>query len=495
MCDERINICGRSGEASPSAGIRRFFEPEAIAVIGASPHAHHVTGRPVRLLKAKRFPGRIYPVNPRCDEIMGLRAYPDVEALPEVPDVALILVSASRAPEAVEACARKGIPFVAVFAAGFSEVGPRGQALEHRLRDAVRSTRTRIVGPNCYGSMNVIGGVPLGFASALGMDAYPVGSVGFYSQSGAFVFGFLTLGMEEGLGFSYVLNGGNAVDVDACDMLEFLAADADTEIAAAYLEDCPDLERLEKAVGRCRKAGKPVVILAAGGTALGQKAARAHTAAGGLGGAEAELIAGWPGVHMPADADEMLDVLVGLSVRSGRTPRWEGDGVAVVTTSGALGVLFADAADRLGLALPPPGDEVARRLDRILPAYASTQNPIDTSAMVVVHPELVIRILDVLREDPSYACVVLMLSTPTGDLGEELPRRLTSALEDFEKPVVVVVTGGRETTSHFCRGIREAGLPLFQAPHRAARAIAAAMPSRTRDGRPGVSRLADGPRP
>lgn len=88
-----------------------------------------------------------------------------------------------------------------------------------------------------------------------------------------------------------------------------------------------------------------------------------------------------------------------------------------------------------------------------------------------------------------------MLSTPTGDLGEELPRRLTSALEDFEKPVVVVVTGGRETTSHFCRGIREAGLPLFQAPHRAARAIAAAMPSRTRDGRPGVSRLADGPRP
>lgn len=416
-------------------------------------------------------------MNPRSEEVAGLPCYATIEDLPETPDVALIVVRAARVPEALAACARRGVPFAIVFAAGFAEVGGPGEELEAQIREIVRSTGIRVVGPNCYGSLNVLRGIPLGFATPLELAEYPKGPIGLFSQSGAFGFGFFTMAIEAGLGFGYVLNSGNSVDVGVCDMLEFLAEDPDTRVVAAYVEGIRDEPRFAAAVRACLARGKPVVVLKVGRSEAAARASRAHTASETGDPRAFRALAERLGITLVDDPDELLDALKGFAYAfadPAGVPRLpEGRGVAVLTTSGASGILFAEAAESLGLRLPPLEGDALAGVAGVLPPYGTSANPIDTTAAILDRPNLVPEVLDAIREDRRFASAVVLVSTPTGPWARTLAGGIREAAGRFGRPVAVAVTSGEAYTTDFRRLMAEAGIPVFQSPHRAARALAA----------------------
>ena len=483
--------CGRVYPSLMPSGapLSRLFRPAAIAVVGASPNPDHIGGRPLRFLLEKGYRGRLYPVNARRAEIAGIRCYSRIDDIPEVPDVALIMTRASLVPAAIEACASKGVSFAVVFAAGFAEASEAGRRLESRVRGVVDSTGLRVVGPNCYGCLNVVDGIPLGFAAPLGFDAYPRGPVGLFSQSGAFGFSFLTAAAEEGLGFSYLLNTGNSVDVELSDFLEFAADDPDTSVVAGYVEGVRDGVRFARAARSCLAAGKPVVLLKVGGIAVSQRAIRSHT--GTLAGSRTafEAAAARLGVLTVRDPEELLDVTKALVARhqavaghragAQRRARWEARPsnrrVAVITTTGASGIFFAEAADGLGLELPAPSEETHARLREVLPPYAVPANPVDTTAAVLDRPRMIGEALVALEEAEEFGSAAVLLSMPGPELARPFFEGIQAGASRFGRPVVAAVAAGPAYTAEFRTLMSGGPVPLYPSPRRAAVALRALL--------------------
>jgi acyl-CoA synthetase (NDP forming) len=448
-----------------------------VAVVGASPRLDQIGGRPLRFLLEKGYSGRVYPVDARRLEIGGVRCYPRIEDLPEAPDVALIMTRASLVPGSLEACARRGIPFAVVFAAGFAEASEGGRALEDRIRGIVEKTGLRVVGPNCYGCLNVVDGIPLGFAAPLGFETYPKGPVGLFSQSGAFGFSFLSAAAEEGVGFSYLVNTGNSVDVELGDFLEFAAEDRDTSVVAGYVEGIRDGVRFARAARSCLAAGKPVVLLKVGGVAASERAIHSHT--GALAGSRAafEAAAARLGVVTVRDPEELLDVTRALMAR--QAARWDrrpfSRRVAVITTTGASGILFAEAGEDLGLELPVPREETLARLSEVLPPYATPANPVDTTAAVLDRPRMLEDALGALENATEFGSAAVLLSMPGPELARPFAEGIRSGAVRFGRPVVAAVAAGPRYTEDFRALMAGGPIPVFASPRRAALALRAIL--------------------
>ncbi|MFZ5827794.1 MAG: acetate--CoA ligase family protein [Bacillota bacterium] len=449
--------------------LERFFNPRSVAVVGASTDEKSISGRPIFNLKLHEFKGPIYPVNPKYTEVQGYRAYPTIKELPGPVDVAMLAVNSSRVLASLEECAAAGVKFAIVFSAGFAETGLEdGAALQARMRELARESGMRIVGPNCIGSLNVTGKVPLGFAVPFSDKEFPEGPISFVSQSGAYGYGFMTLASEHGLGFRYIANPGNQVDLDSVDFLQFFADDPETRIVTGYIEGIQDGRRFAEAARTCARAGKPMVILKSGRSQLGQRAAASHTAS--LAGSETafDAIAQKYGVIIVHDVEEMLDTLKVLL--QGKYPR-TGLGVGVVTTSGASGIMAADAAHTEGVAMAELSEETRRRLGQFIPAFGSISNPVDLTAMVLNDSTLYIRAFDIMREAPEVGALAVMLSSPTGALKDRTFADIRATAEQSEKPMVVVATSGEAYTAEFRSLVHRHGLPVFTSPWRAFRAL------------------------
>lgn len=452
-----------------AAELERFFNPRSVALIGASTDTGSINGRPIYNLNLHRFPGAIYPVNPKYAEVQGHRAYASIRDVPEPVDVAMVAVNSARVIQSLEECAAAGVKFAMVFSAGFAETGQsEGAALQDRMRQLAAETGMRIIGPNCIGSLNVPARIPLGFAVPFSEQQFPEGPVSFVSQSGAFAYGFMTLAGEHGLGFRYIGNPGNQADLDSIDFLQFFADDPGTRIVAGYIEGIRDGARFVAAAQACARAGKPLVILKAGRSQLGQKAAASHTAS--LAGSETAFaaVARRYGVITVQDVEELLDVLKTL-VQAKLPAR--GRGVGIVTTSGASGILAADACAAEGVAVAELSLETRQRLGEFIPAYGSTLNPVDLTAMVLNDTSLYIKAYDALREAPEVGALAVMLSSPRGSLAETTFRDIAATARHTEKPLVVAATSGEAYTAEFRQMVQSIGLPVFTSPWRAARAL------------------------
>lgn len=358
--------------------LARLLRPGSVAVVGASAAPGKIGAIPVAMLRAYDFPGKVYPVNPKADEICGYRAVPDIAAIGEPVDLAVIAIPASGVLEALEACARIGTRAAVVFSSGFAEVSAEGEAAQASMAALARRTGMRIVGPNTLGVANINAGLVASFCPFFRPRFAPGGAIGLVSQSGAFGGYVANLAQGRGLSFSSWITTGNEVDVDVADGIAYLADDPDTRVILTYMEGARNGPKLIAALERAQAAGKPVIALKVGRTQAGAEAAASHTAS--LAGADAvyDAVLAQYGAYRAASVAEWFEL--GYAYAVGRPPR--NRTIGLVTVSGGVGVMMADEAVAGGLDPTPLGPEAQDAIRAIVP-FAGTRNPVDVTGQMI----------------------------------------------------------------------------------------------------------------
>lgn len=335
-----------------------LFAPRAVALVGASGDAAKNTARPQRFLKKHGYPGRIVPVNPAREEVLGVRAYPSLAQAPPGIEHAFVMAPGEAVERALEDCGRQGVPVMSVYSDGFADAGPGGAARQARLAARARELGVRVLGPNSMGIVDIPARVALTVSAALEMDSLPSGTTSIVSQSGTMLGAVLSRGAARGLGFAKLVSIGNECDLGVGELVELLAEDSGTRAILLFLEAVRDAERLAGAARKAHAAGKPVVAYKLGRSSLGEALARSHT--GALAGSDAALDAYFRDCGILRV--DLLETLVEIApLVAGRPPPGlaRAPRVAVVTTTGGGAATVVDRLGTLGIE-PPAPDEVLR---------------------------------------------------------------------------------------------------------------------------------------
>jgi len=340
-----------------------IFHPRSIAVVGASTSPWSaVTNLFLSTLPPFGYKGEIYPINPRMDEVSGLKAYPNVRDVPGVVDHVICMIPAEATRQLLEDCVAKGVKTVHLYTSGFAETGEVDRVrLQDELVSIARSGGTRIIGPNCMGIY--CPGSGISYCADFPKER---GNVGFISQSGSYSILVVRGAAARGVRFSKVVSYGNASDIDEIELLDYMSHDPETEVIAAYIEGTKDGPRLRKVLTEAA-AKKPVIIIKKGGTAAGSRGTISHT--GALAGDDAvwEALLKQTGAIRVEDFEEMIDLLV--TFRFFQLPH--GRRVAVVGLGGGASVRASDECESGGLSLPPAPEELVAELKRFIPVAGS----------------------------------------------------------------------------------------------------------------------------
>ncbi|OAE61479.1 6-carboxyhexanoate--CoA ligase [Achromobacter insolitus] len=390
----------------PDPSLSRLFDPQGIAIVGASATPGKIGAMPITLLLQHGYSGRIIPVNPRADIIAGLPALPGLDALDDAVDLAILAVPAAHAAQALERARPGQVGAAVVFTSGFSETGMDGAAQQERLCAIARERGIRLLGPNCLGFMNVRRNVYATFSPAPANGVVAPGGIGMVSQSGAFGAYAYSMARERGLGLSHWISTGNEADIDVADCIEWLARDTDTRVIMAYMEGCRDGAKLRRALAAARNADKPVVVTKIGRTQAGAQAAASHTAA--LAGDDAvyDALFRQYGALRARTIEEFFNL--GYALDTWKRPP-QGRRLGIFTISGGVGALMADEAADTGLALPEPAADAQARLLQRVP-FASGRNPVDVTGQAVSEPGLLLATADDMLADGRYDALAVFLA-------------------------------------------------------------------------------------
>ena len=442
--------------------LAHICNPESVALVGASDKEGSF-GR--LFLEGLRDAGcrKIYPVNPKREEILGIKAYPSIGAVPDRVDLAILLTPTGVVLDLVKECVASGVKGAVVFASGFGELGPEGKELEREIGRIGREGGTRVIGPNCIGLFNPRAGV-ITYPQVLmkGIPAEP-GSVGGFSQSGSFVDYLVWFLAEKGLRFSTVVSCGNECDLAAEDYLEYLGQDEQTRTIVAYMEGVKDGRRffeVAREVGR----RKPIILWKGGLSEHGARAAASHT--GALAGS-AEI---WhamfkqTGIVNVSSVAEVVDCAVAFQY----LPLPKGPRVAVIGGQGGTGVGTADNCHALGLELPSLSDRTVSRLREVLPAVGtSAGNPTDTGVASLLDPSLYEKAIEIVAGDEGVD-MILVISTPVPACLDHV----AAAAKAIDKPLAVSVYALPESEPEIYRSLSERGVAAYPDPKRAAYVLA-----------------------
>lgn len=453
-----------------------FFHPRSIAIIGASSDPERIGGRPLRFLIEAGFAGALYPVNTSGHaELQGRRAYRSVLDIAEPIDHAIVAVPLPAVEQAVADCARQGVKAVQVFTAGFAEAGPEGAAIQRRLVEIARGAGLRLIGPNTLGLIQPAIGLFATFSTLLNGLRPGAGRIGLATQSGAFGSASYGAAALRGLGLSVAVATGNEADVDVAECIAYLAQDAGTRVICTALEACRDGQALRAALLAAADAGKPVIAMKIGRSALGAAAAATHT--GGLAGNDAvfDAILEECGAVRASSIDEMLDIAQYCDAAA-QLPR--GPRIGVVTGSGGIGVLIADEAEPLNLTLPPLPEAAKRALQALLP-FAVTANPFDTTAQVTSVPQGIERCVEAMLAEGGCDTVIAYLAhsglSPQRFAGTEAALAALAKKYPQQQLMVVMLA-----TPEVAQRLAAAGVVVFADASRAVRALGAAWALRQR---------------
>lgn len=449
--------------------LERFFSPQSIAIIGASTDFGTISGQPLRHLDAHGYPGKIYPVNPKYKEIGGRPCYPSIEALPETPDLVLVLVNAARVCDMLRSCGVKGVPYVIIFSSGFSEVGGDGVQLQGELQAIAREYNIGVIGPNCQGMINVAGRVFAGFGSVFYAD-YEAGGVSMVSQSGGFGFSVMNLSSKDGgLPFRQMVTTGNEIGVSTLDFMSYFIRDPHTAVIGGYIEGLKDAHRLLAVGDEALAAGKPILMWKVGNTEQGQRAAASHTA--NLGGAMALYQAAFrqKGILQIEDIQDLVDY--GRAFRSGRLPA--GNRVAIITISGGAGILMTDECVGRGMQLAQMSEETTAKLRAIVPSFGSVRNPVDVTAAIFNDLTLVNRTLQTIVDDDSVDCIAMINASLQGEIAKRIAAEIAAVQAKTAKPIFIAWSARDELAPEAYATLNEACIPHYKSPVRCGRALAA----------------------
>ena len=434
--------------------LQPFFSPRSIAVVGVSrdpDKVGHVVFR--NLLK---YPGPVFAVTPKKGELLGQPTYPDLESLPETPDLVVVCIPSRYIPDLIRTCGRLNIPAAVVISAGFKETGEAGRALEQELASAARSGGVEIVGPNVLGIMSAHSGLNASFGDTLPDP----GEIAMISQSGALCTGMLDWAASNRIGFSKVVSMGNKADIDESDLLEAFADDPETKVIVGYLESIEDGTRFIRNASRITR-DKPVILIKAGNTAAGARAASSHT--GSLAGAEAAYDCAFriSGIVRAGSVEELFDLAQAFAWQ----PLPTGRRVVVITNAGGAGILAADAIESRGMKLAELSDETKSKLQAFLPAAASVANPVDV--LGDAGADRYRQALELLADSPEVDAVVVLLSPQAMTLPLDIAKEVVTAAEGSRKPVLASFLGA-DAVQEAALHMRDHRVPHYPSPERAA---------------------------
>lgn len=437
-----------------------FFNPQGVAVIGASGDPAKLSYGVVKNLKEHGYTGPIYPINPKGGEILGLRVYPSIAEVPDPIELAVIMTPAPAVPEALEQCGQRGLKVVIVITGGFKEAGPEGAALEQSLKGIAERYGMRLIGPNCVGTMDTHTPLDTTFIAEMPKP----GVIGFASHSGAICGGTIDWAIQAGIGYSRIASLGNQVDVDIADGMEMMARDPHTRVINVYAEGLPDGRRFVETAARLFRQ-KPIVVVKAGRTSAGTRAVASHTGALAGAGRAYGAAAHRAGVLAVTSLQEQNDIAVALAMQ----PLPAGPRVVLLTNAGGPAALAADALDEYGLQMADLLPETQARVKAVVPRGAQLGNPVDMLGGPAA--EMFEQAIDLLVADPGVDAVLAMFVpqaiTPVNDVA----RHIVAAAQKSAKPVVACLVGG-VSIPEAVQILHAGNVPCYTDPNRAARALA-----------------------
>ncbi len=443
--------------------LEAFFDPKSVAVVGASTSPEKLGYAVLENLVYGGYAeiGKIFPINPKADEILGQKAYPSVLDVPENIDLAVIVIPYPYVPAMLEECGKKKIPGVVVISAGFREAGMEGLERELELLEIAKKYQLRLIGPNCLGIIDTF--TPINASFSAGTP--PQGPMAFMSQSGALGTAILDWAQAGRLGLAKFVSLGNKADVSEIELLEAWADDEDTKVIMMYSEGLPNGQEFIKVAREVTKK-KPVVAIKSGVTKSGSRAVSSHT--GSLAGSEQAYQAAFlqAGVLRANDMASMFDMALAL----GYQPLLKGDRIAIVTNAGGPGILATDALERSGMSLARLEVETIKSLEKRLPDAASAANPVDV--LGDARGDRYRFALEIVSKDPNVDGIMVVLTPQAMTEIEDTARSVGSLSHEMDKPVLACFMGEAKVQ----RGIkvlREYDVPNFSFPEQAALAFRA----------------------
>jgi acyl-CoA synthetase (NDP forming) len=446
----------------------RLFTPRGIALVGASATSVGVAGQPLRYLSEFGYAGRLYPVNPKYPEMKGLACYPDVRAVPDPCDLALVMVGARHVPGVIDQCGARGIPFAIVLSAGFQEIGAAGAEPQRELEAALARNDVRIVGPNCIGLLNLNARMHAGFGGAMSNPNLRPGRLAMVTQSGGYGMGMVTAAAQQGVGFGYVVSTGNETDITATELMRYLLERDDVDAVVAYLEGSTDGRGLLDIGRRALEIEKPVLMWKVGNSRAGRRAATSHTGRLTAGPELFRRALDQGGYIEIGDVDDVVDLAQFLNYRK-RAP---GNRVAILTLSGGAGVLVADLCEQQGLEVPESSAETVAKLKPISPELGSLGNPIDLTPQGYGDGFASYnRVIQTVLEAPEFDQAIVR-SAP-GTIAAAWAHGFVEVANRSDKPVLLQWGSGSEGNPDAIATVAAAGIPSFLSPRRSVNALAA----------------------
>ena len=443
--------------------LEHFFNPSSVAVVGASQNPAKIGYDILNNIVRYGYGGAVYPINPRAQEILGHKAYPDLASAPSKINLVVVAVPAPAVMDVLEQCGKNAVDSIVIISAGFKETGPEGARLEKRLATQARELGIRVVGPNCLGIIDTASALNASFAAGMPL----AGHIGFFSQSGAMCVAILDWALGENVGFSRFVSLGNKMDISETEIMLSMGQDENTRVILGYLESIEDGPRFMKAARQVSKT-KPIIIIKSGTTSAGAKAASSHT--GALAGSEHAYRAAFKQsgiIHA-----ESMRTLFGCAMAFANQPLPESPSLAIITNSGGPGILAADASDRSSLHLAPIRKETADRLREFLPPTASVYNPIDIIGDAS-HERYEKTLKVILNDDLIQAVLILLTPTAAVD-AQAVARGIVGLAKDVDKPIMTAFMGEKRV-----RGARKIfqdhAIPTYDYPEDAVAALDAML--------------------
>ena len=447
-----------------SLNLNTLFHPRSVALIGVSNEPTKLSGRPFRFFREFGYAGNVYPVNPKYQEINGVRCYARLSDIPGEVDLAVVTLPASAIPATLAECGAKGVKAAAIISSGFAEVGGEGVRLQEELKRVASEYGIAVCGPNCSGFIYFPERVTATFSVGIDSGFPEPGPAAFVSQSGALSSYILGAAQERALGFRYWVTTGNECVLSFTDYLQHFLEDPEVRLVLGYMEDARDGRAFQTAARRALMLDKPLIVMKAGRSEAGAKASVSHT--GSLAGADEvyQAVFSQNGVLRAESLDEIFDLAV-LSQAS-RRPR--GKRVQILTNSGAAGIILADVGSEWGLEFPDLTAATKEALKKVMPPFATIANPMDLTAEIVARPGLLKAAAELILADPNVDNLVIFLGIMPG-AHEKLATDIAQIARNTDK--LVMVTWFPLPLPHVRQILIQADVPVFPEPARGMRTL------------------------